>query len=87
MLMSTLPNAPMSHVKRGLCCRMIILSQSQSLEKEDMSVCRVGVENAFGTVCDLWGFLDHKRNLKLMQNPVVYLSLVGVLKTKAHTCK
>ncbi|CAN0110768.1 unnamed protein product [Discosporangium mesarthrocarpum] len=38
-------------------------------------------------VCNLWGFLDHKRNLKLMQNPVGDLYLVGVLLTNIHTCK
>ncbi|CAM9599079.1 unnamed protein product, partial [Discosporangium mesarthrocarpum] len=61
------------------------LSQSQSQENEAMSVCRVGVGNPLGKVCKLWGFLDHKRNLKLMQSPIGYLFLVRVLLTNVHT--
>ncbi|CAM9295358.1 unnamed protein product, partial [Discosporangium mesarthrocarpum] len=41
--------------------------------------------HTFGKVCNLWGFLDHKRNLKLPQNPVGDLYL-GALLTNIHTC-
>ncbi|CAM9815990.1 unnamed protein product, partial [Discosporangium mesarthrocarpum] len=63
------------------------LSQSQSQENDDMSICDLRAENAFrGRVCNLWGFLDYKRNLKVMQNPVGELYLVGEFLTNIHTC-
>ncbi|CAN0264141.1 unnamed protein product, partial [Discosporangium mesarthrocarpum] len=43
--------------------------------------------HAFGKACDLWSFLDHKRHLKLRQNPVGDLYLVGALLINIHTCK
>ncbi|CAN0398347.1 unnamed protein product [Discosporangium mesarthrocarpum] len=49
-----------------------------------MSVYRVGVEDAFGKACNLWRFLDHKRHLKLRQNPVGDPYLVGALLTNTH---
>ncbi|CAM9990848.1 unnamed protein product [Discosporangium mesarthrocarpum] len=76
----------MSHVKRGFKQTAAGLSETQSQENEDMSVW-VGVENALGKVCNLWGYLDHKRNLKSIQNFVGDLYLVGVLLTNIHTCK
>ncbi|CAM9401393.1 unnamed protein product, partial [Discosporangium mesarthrocarpum] len=63
------------------------LSQSQSKENENKSVYRVGVEIVFGKVGDLWGFLDHKRNLEHMQNTAGDLYLAGVLLTNIDTCK
>ncbi|CAM9422650.1 unnamed protein product, partial [Discosporangium mesarthrocarpum] len=48
---------------------------------------RIGVRHAFGKACNLWGFLDHKRNLKLGQNLVGDLHLVEALLTKIRTCE
>ncbi|CAM9633966.1 unnamed protein product [Discosporangium mesarthrocarpum] len=45
------------------------------------------MEHALGKACNLWGFLDHKRNLKLWQNPAGDLDLVGALLTNIDTCK
>ncbi|CAM9278112.1 unnamed protein product, partial [Discosporangium mesarthrocarpum] len=44
------------------------------------------VEYVWKTLCNLWGFLDHKNSLKLMQNPVGDLYLVGELLTNNHIC-
>ncbi|CAM9720445.1 unnamed protein product [Discosporangium mesarthrocarpum] len=79
--------AAMSHVKRGFKEMVAGLSQSQSQENEAMSVCGLGVEHMFGKVCNLWGFLDHKRTLKLKQYPVGELYLVGVLLVNIHICR
>ncbi|CAN0296416.1 unnamed protein product [Discosporangium mesarthrocarpum] len=43
---------------------------------------RIGKKRA-----NLWGFLDYVRDLKLLQNPVGDLYLVGGLFTNIHTCK
>ncbi|CAM9934538.1 unnamed protein product, partial [Discosporangium mesarthrocarpum] len=45
------------------------------------------IKNAFGKVCNLWGPLDHQRNLTLKQNPVGDVFLVGMLLTNIYTCK
>ncbi|CAM9490754.1 unnamed protein product [Discosporangium mesarthrocarpum] len=66
--------AVLSHVKRGF--KTAGLSKAQTMENDSISVEGVGVEHAFGKVCNLWEFLDHKRDLKRRQNPVgdLYLS-------------
>ncbi|CAM9400872.1 unnamed protein product [Discosporangium mesarthrocarpum] len=78
--------AVMSLVKSGFKLKAAGLSHNQSEGNKDKSVCGIGVENTLRIVCNLWGFLDHKRNSKLVRKPVGDLHLLGVLLTNIRTC-
>lgn len=51
-----------------------------------MSSVRVSVEWTFGKIAQLFAFLDFKKNLKLLLQPVGKYYLVGALLTNCHTC-
>ena len=51
-----------------------------------MSSVRVSVEWTFGKITQLFAFLDFKKNLKLLLQPVGKYYLVGTLLTNCHTC-
>ena len=51
-----------------------------------MSSVRVSMEWTFGKITQLFTFLDFKKNLKLLLQPVGKYYLVGALLTNCHTC-
>ena len=44
------------------------------------------VEWGFGKILTLWAFLDFKKNLKLMLQPIAKYYVIGALLTNCHTC-
>ena len=51
-----------------------------------MSKVRVSVEWGFGKICQYFAFLDFKKNLKVLLQPVAKYYAVGALMTNCHTC-
>ena len=51
-----------------------------------MSKLRVCVEWGFGKICWLFAFLDFKKNLKILLQPIGKYFLVATLLTNCHTC-
>lgn len=51
-----------------------------------MSLSRISVEWSFGKVIKIFAFLDFKKNLKLLLQPVDRIYIVGALLTNCHTC-
>jgi hypothetical protein len=64
----------------------IDLTPEQRDYNKRMSAVRVSVEWVFGKITNYWGFLDHKRNLKVFLQPVAMMYLVGGILTNCHTC-
>lgn len=62
------------------------LTQEQNLFNKKMSAVRECVEWGFGKIVGNFAFLDFKKNLKLMLQPVGRYYLVGGLLTNVHTC-
>lgn len=52
----------------------------------DMSRVRVSVEWGFGKLTQTFAFLDFKKNLKLLLQPVGKYYLVGAILINCHTC-
>ncbi|CAM9644407.1 unnamed protein product, partial [Discosporangium mesarthrocarpum] len=73
--------AVMSHVKRGFKQSAAGL-QPESIAGKGRSECALTLG---GKVCNLWGFLYRRRNLKITQNPVGDIHLVGVFLTNIRT--
>ena len=51
-----------------------------------MSSVRVSVEWTFGKIIQLFAFLDFKKNIKVLLQPVGEYYIVGTLLTNCHTC-
>ena len=51
-----------------------------------MSKLRVCVEWGFGKIIQLFAFLDFKKNMKILLQPVGKYFLVGTILTNCHTC-
>lgn len=62
------------------------LTQQQQDFNTTMSSCRQCVEWGFGKITTQWAFLDFRRNLKVLLQPVAKYYLVGSLLTNCHTC-
>ena len=62
------------------------LMQEQNPFNKRMSVDRECVEWGFGKISGNFAFLDFKKNLKLLLQPVGCYYLVGSLLTNVHTC-
>ena len=62
------------------------LTQPQIEFNKSMSAVRIAVEWNFGKVTQLFAFLDFKKNLKILLQPVGKYYFVGVLLANCHTC-
>lgn len=51
-----------------------------------MSINRIVVEWSFGKIIQYFAFLDYKKNLKLLLQPVGKMYAVGAILTNCHTC-
>lgn len=51
-----------------------------------MSKLRVSVEWGFGKICQYFAFLDFKKNLKILLQPVAKYYLVATILINCHTC-
>ena len=51
-----------------------------------MSDVRVCVEWGFGKIIQQFAYLDFKKNLKILLQPVAKFYIVGALLTNCHTC-
>jgi hypothetical protein len=62
------------------------LTQDEKKFNKGMSKVRVSVEWGFGKICQYFAFLDFKKNLKVLLQPVAKYYAVGALMTNCHTC-
>ena len=51
-----------------------------------MSKLRVSVKWGFGKTCQLFAFLDFKKNLKILLQPIGKYYLVAAVLANCHTC-
>jgi hypothetical protein len=66
--------------------RGAVLTPDQQAFNSSMSTVREPVEWCFGKVLQQWPFLDFKKNLKLLLQPIGLYYVVGVILTNCHTC-
>ena len=57
----------------------------ERLENESMSSCRESIEWNYNDLKQYWKFIDFKKNLKLMDMPVVPITLCAMILRNAHT--
>ena len=62
------------------------LTEDEKRFNKAMSKVRVSVELGFGKICQYFAFLDFKKNLKVLLQPVAKYYAVGALMTNCHTC-
>ena len=62
------------------------LTDDQQEFNSQMSKVRTCVEWGFGKICQLFAFLDFKKNLKLLLQPIGKYYLVAVILVNCHTC-
>ena len=62
------------------------LTSQQRAFNKSMSSVRVSVEWGFGKICQYFAFLDFKKNMKVLLQPVGKYFLVGSLLINCHTC-
>ena len=63
-----------------------MLTPAQELFNKRMSKVRESVEWAFGKVVQYFAFLDFRKNLKVLLQPIGKYYVVGVLLVNCHTC-
>ena len=66
--------------------RGVRLTDDQQEFNSQMSKVRTCVEWGFGKICQLFAFLDFKKNLKLLLQPIGEYYLVAVILVNCHTC-
>lgn len=66
--------------------RGAMLTPAQQLFNKKMSKVRVSVEWSFGKVVQYFAFLDFRKNLKVLLQPIGKYYVVGTLLTNCHTC-
>jgi len=66
--------------------RGVRLTDDQQEFNSRMSKLRVSVEWGFGKICQLFGFLDFKKNLKILLQPIGKYYLVAAVLANGHTC-
>ena len=62
------------------------LRHCQQEFNSQMSKVRVSVEWGFGKIAQYFAYLDFKKNLKVLLQPVAKFYLVGTLLINCHTC-
>lgn len=63
-----------------------VLTAEQQQFNKSMSSVRESVEWVFGNIITNFAFLDFKKNLQLLLQPVGKYYLVGTIFTNCHTC-
>ena len=66
--------------------RAVRLTDDQQEFNSRMSKLRVSVEWGFGKICELFAFLDFKKNLKILLQPIGKYYLVAAVLSNCHTC-
>ena len=66
--------------------RGVRLTDDQQEFNSQMCKLRTCVECGFGKICQLFAFLDFKKNLKLLLRPISKYYLVAVILVNCHTC-
>ena len=66
--------------------RGVRLTDDQQEFNSRMSKLRVSVEWGFGKICQLFAFLDFKKNLKILLQPIGKYYLVAAVLANCHTC-
>ena len=66
--------------------RGAVVTREQQLFNKRMSKVRVSVEWAFGKVVQYFAFLDFRKNLKVLLQPIGKYYVVGVILANCHTC-
>lgn len=74
----------LSHVRRGF--KGSNLTPGQREHNRQMSSVRISVEWSFGKIVQLWGFVDYRKNLKLLLQPIGLYYMNAAILTNAHTC-
>ena len=79
---------PAYPLRSQLLCpfRGAVLTAEQEQFNKSMSSVRESVEWVFGKIITNFAFLDFKKNLKLLLQPVGKYYLVGTIFTNCHTC-
>lgn len=62
------------------------LTDDQKEFNSQMSKVRTSVEWGFGKIIQYFAYLDFKKNLKVLLQPVAKFYLVGAILTNCHTC-
>ena len=63
-----------------------VLTADQKAWNKKMSACRVSVEWGYAKVIQLFPFVDFKKNVKILLQPVGALYTIAALFTNCHTC-
>lgn len=63
-----------------------LVTRDQQSFNKSMSKVRVSVEWTFGKVVQYFAFLDFKKNLKVLLQPIGMYYVVGAILTNCHTC-
>ena len=66
--------------------RGVRLTDDQQEFNGRMSKLRVSVEWGFGKICQLFAFLDFKKNLKILLQPIGKYYLVAAVLANCHIC-
>ena len=66
--------------------RGVRLTDDQQEFNSRMTKLRVSVEWGFGKICQLFAFLDFKKNLKILLQPIGKYYLVAAVLANCHTC-
>ena len=66
--------------------RGVKLTDDQQEFNSQMSKMRCCIEWGFGKICQLFAFLDFKKNLKLLLQPIGKYYLVAAILISSHTC-
>lgn len=66
--------------------RGAVLTAAQQLFNKKMSKVRESVEWTFGKVVQYFAFLDFRKNLKVLLQPIGKYYVVGALLINCHTC-
>jgi hypothetical protein len=62
------------------------IGEAKELANKAMSSVRESVEWGFGKVCILWAYVDFKKGLHILQQPVARYYQVATWLTNYHTC-
>lgn len=62
------------------------LTAAQKQFNSDMSKVRVSVEWGFGKICQNFAYLDFKKNLRILVQPIGKFYLVACILINCHTC-
>ena len=62
------------------------LQPAEAAFNADLSRCRISVENAFGSVANLWRYTQFDAQLQALSQPVAACYMVSVLLTNIYIC-